>query len=63
MCDGDFNELLRDEENYGGGLRPQYLMENFIELVDDCKIKELRVERIVCLRGVKSVGGALYLRD
>ena len=41
MCGGDFNEISRQDEKVGGGLRPYNQMQLFRELTDECGFMDL----------------------
>lgn len=42
MLVGDFNELLSNEEKLGGAVRSDSTFWNFRNLVDNCKIRDMR---------------------
>ena len=41
VCMGDFNEILRREEQLGPNIREEYLMEGFREAVDVCQLCDI----------------------
>jgi hypothetical protein len=41
LCMGDFNEILRREEQFGANDREEYLMEGFREAVDVCGLCDI----------------------
>ncbi|KAF5458429.1 hypothetical protein F2P56_022456 [Juglans regia] len=41
LCVGDFNEILRYDEKWGGPLRPYNQMEDFREVVDRCGLNDM----------------------
>jgi hypothetical protein len=42
VCIGDFNEILKKEEQFGPNIREEYLMEGFREAVDVCQLCDMR---------------------
>jgi hypothetical protein len=41
VCIGDFNEILKKEEQFGPNIREEYLMEGFREAVDVCQLCDM----------------------
>ena len=42
LCVGDFNEIIRQDEKVGGGVRPHNQMQLFREVIDECGFMDLR---------------------
>ena len=42
LCTGDFNEIMGDDEKWGGALRAERQMEDFRSVVDDCGFQALQ---------------------
>ena len=41
LCIGDFNEIIRQDEKVGGGIRPHNPMQFFREVIDECGFMDL----------------------
>ena len=41
ICDGDFNEIVRQEEKWGGALRDHNQMQSFRDVIDECSFMDL----------------------
>ena len=41
LCLGDFNEILVDEEKWGGGQKARWQMENFRQILATCHLEDL----------------------
>ena len=41
LCVGDFNEIIRQDEKVGGGVRPYNQMQLFREVIDECGFMDL----------------------
>ena len=41
MCAGDFNEIAKSHEKYGGHLRLTKQMQDFQDIVDECSVMDL----------------------
>ena len=41
LCVGDFNEIIRQDEKVGGGIRPHNQMQLFREVIDECGFMDL----------------------
>ena len=41
LCVGDFNEIIRQDEKVGGGIRPHNQMQLFREVIDQCGFMDL----------------------
>ena len=61
LCMGDFNEILRREEQFGANDREEYLMEGFREAVDVCGLCDIGY-RGLDWTWEKKVSGGNYVR-
>ena len=42
VCMGDFNEIMHAKEKVGGGIRPEGQMRCFIEIINRCRLRDMR---------------------